>query len=137
MYSAPASHPPPLLLHLTPLLLLLAFLQELVIGLLSGHCLLTELNLSDNQLKSDGIQSLTAVLQANKLERLFLANNQLGPEGTQTIAKALDRNWNLELLDLSENQIVVNRAAFEKVRRWSTDYNTQYAQTQTAYSHSF
>jgi hypothetical protein len=44
-----------------------------------------------------------------------MAKNALGPTGAKIIAEALSRNWNLELLDMSDNMICVDKAAFEKV----------------------
>lgn len=66
---------------------------------------LTHLNLAGNHILDEGIQAIAAVLPHQTLTKLDLAANGIGDEGAITFAAALVHNKTLTYLDLAVNDI--------------------------------
>jgi hypothetical protein len=63
---------------------------------------LTHLDVSDNNLSSDGVEALIAALfPESRLQVLCLANNWFGPPGLYALAVALEANVGLKRLDVA------------------------------------
>lgn len=67
---------------------------------------LTDLNLFNNQIGSDGATALPGTLRINQaLKKVYLSNNNIGDEGVRKLVEALGNNntTHLNHLDISKN----------------------------------
>eukprot|EP01118_Nematostelium_gracile_P014531 TRINITY_DN5685_c0_g1_i2.p1 TRINITY_DN5685_c0_g1~~TRINITY_DN5685_c0_g1_i2.p1 ORF type:complete len:327 (+),score=81.45 TRINITY_DN5685_c0_g1_i2:82-1062(+) len=72
---------------------------------------LAHLNVSNNQLKKDGIFKMSEALEDNRsLKELFLSSTGMGSEGAKEIAKSLRNNTTINILKISHNNIKVDGA---------------------------
>lgn len=72
---------------------------------------LRELNLADNMLGDDGVESLSAGLVGHPcLEALILDGNDVGLDGTQSLCDSLLRNASLKTLSLGRNSLLADSA---------------------------
>ncbi|XP_059817457.1 NACHT, LRR and PYD domains-containing protein 3-like [Hypanus sabinus] len=74
---------------------------------LSTNPSLTELNLTDNELRDSGVKLVSAALrnQECKIQKLWLRNVGLTDSGAEDLASALSTKPSLTELDLSENEL--------------------------------
>jgi hypothetical protein len=73
-------------------------------------CTLTSLNLANNTIRDDGIETLSVALRTNtSLKILNVANNDIGLRGIRAICDSLTSNTTLTSIDLSLNGITSNR----------------------------
>jgi len=67
---------------------------------------LTELNISNNKIGSEGAAALASALRVNRvLKTLDLFNNRIGDEGAKALASALRVNGVLKSLNIHRNNI--------------------------------
>ena len=81
--------------------------QYLSVAILN-YAFVTTLNLSSNQIGSNGIQHLTEALQSNRINTittLDLGSNQIEDVGIRCLSMALRQNRTLIKLNLSNNHI--------------------------------
>ncbi|EKX35089.1 hypothetical protein GUITHDRAFT_90351 [Guillardia theta CCMP2712] len=80
--------------------------QTLTQAMQGDHCRVSQLDLSQNELSSAGVEKLRSVLGHDSIiERLWLGGNKLHDTGATRLAEVLQGNESLVALDVSSNQL--------------------------------